>query len=91
VRVNVTGNIPANVSLSAYSASDGTVVVVAINEGSADVVVPITIAGGAAPAAMTPNVTSASEDLKAGAAVAVTGGTLMASLAKKTVTTFVGK
>ena len=91
VRVDVTGNLPENVSLSAYKGSDGTVVVVAINAGSANTVVPLTISGGTSPASLTPNVTSASEDLEAGTAVPVTGGVLMASLPGKTVTTFVGK
>ncbi|HEV8547465.1 MAG TPA: hypothetical protein VGQ57_00530 [Polyangiaceae bacterium] len=53
--------------------------------------VPIVMAGGAAPASMLPNVTSSSFELEAGTAVPVTGGTLMASLPGKTVTTFVGK
>jgi glucuronoarabinoxylan endo-1,4-beta-xylanase len=91
VRVNVSGNVPSNVLLSAYKGTDGTVVVVAINPGAAEVVVPITIAGGTAPASMTPNVTSANDNLKAAAPVTVTGGILKASLAAKTVTTFVGK
>ena len=91
VRVDVTGTFPAGISLSAYQGSDGTVVVVAINAGSADALVPLTISGGTAPATLIPNVTSASEDLKAGTAVPVTGGVLMASLPGKTVTTFVGK
>jgi glucuronoarabinoxylan endo-1,4-beta-xylanase len=91
VRVDVTGTFPADISLSAYKGADGTVVVVAINAGSANAIVPLTLSGGAAPASMTPNVTSATEDLEAGAAVPVTGGTLMASLPGKTVTTFVGK
>lgn len=91
VRVNVTGNVPANVLLSAYKGTDGTVVLVAINAGSADVVVPVVVAGGTAPATMTPHVTSASLDLKAATAVTVAGNTLMASLPSKTVTTFVGK
>ena len=91
VRVDVTGNLPADVSLSAYKGTDGTVVVVAINGGTADVVVPLAISGGATPAMMTPTVTSATADLEAGTAVPVTGGILMASLAKKTVTTFVGR
>jgi O-glycosyl hydrolase len=82
--------VPADVQPSAYAGTDGTVVVVAINKG-ADAVVPITIAGGTAPASMTPNVTSANDNLKAGTAVPVTGGILMASLPSKTVTTFVGK
>ncbi len=90
VRVDVSGAVPADVLLSAFKGTDGTVVIVAINQGGADVVVPISIAGDAAPASMTPNVTSASLDLKAGAAVTVTGGKLMASLGSKTVTTFVG-
>jgi len=91
VRVDVTGNVPADVLLSAYAGTDGTVVVVAVNKGAADTVVPITIAGGTAPAMMTPNVTSADDNLEAGTAVAVTGGILMASLPSKSVTTFVGK
>ena len=90
-RVAVTGNVPTDVLLSAYAGADGTVVVVAVNKGAADVVVPITIGGSTVPAAMTPNVTSESDNLKAGTAVPVTGGILMASLPKKTVTTFVGK
>ena len=91
VRVDVTGAIPGDVSLSAYKGSDGTVVVVAINKGSADASVPIVIAGGMVPTSMIPNVTTASVDLKAGAAVTITGGVLMAALPGKTVTTFVGK
>lgn len=91
VRLNVTGNVPQGVLLSAYKGSDGTVVIVAINPGTSDATVPITIAGGTAPASLTPHVTSASLDLKPQAAVPVTGGILMASLPSKTVTTFVGK
>jgi len=91
VRVEVGGSVPANVLLSAYKGSDGTVVIVAINKGSAEVKVPITISGGKAPATMTPTVTSATENLKAGSAVAVSDGVLNATLGGKTVTTFVGK
>jgi O-glycosyl hydrolase len=67
------------------------VVVVAINKGTAQAVVPITIAGGTAPASLTPHVTSASDNLAAKTAVTVTGGILMATLAGTSVTTFVGK
>jgi glucuronoarabinoxylan endo-1,4-beta-xylanase len=91
VRVAITGNVPNDVLLSGYKGTDGTVVLVAVNKGSAAATVPVTIAGGTAPASMTPNVTSATEDLKAGTAVAVTGGILMAALPSKSVTTFVGK
>jgi glucuronoarabinoxylan endo-1,4-beta-xylanase len=91
IMVDVTGNSSTDVLLSAFKGTDGTVVVVAINKGAAAATVPITITGGTAPTMMTPNVTSATDNLKAGTAVAVTGGVFMASLASKTVTTFVGK
>jgi O-glycosyl hydrolase len=91
-RVDITGTVPTNVLLSAYTGDDGTVVVVAINKGTAAVSVPISIAGGAtAPATMTPNVTSDSDNLAAKAAVPVSGGTFTASLPGMSVTTFVGK
>jgi glucuronoarabinoxylan endo-1,4-beta-xylanase len=90
-RVDITGNVPAGVLLSAYTGSDGTVVVVAINKNTSAVTVPISIAGGTAPAMMTPTVTSSTDNLAAKTAVAVSGGSFMASLAATTVTTFVGK
>jgi glucuronoarabinoxylan endo-1,4-beta-xylanase len=91
-RVAITGAVPAGVLLSGYKGSDGTVVVVAINSGSAAASVPITISGGAAvPSTMTPNVTSASDNLVAKAAVPVSGGAFTAALDPMTVTTFVGK
>lgn len=90
--VDITGAVPADVLLSAYTGEDGTVVVVAINKGSAAVSVPITIAGGtAAPATMTPYVTSASDNLAAKTALPVSGGAFTAALGSMTVTTFVGK
>ena len=49
------------------------------------------IAGGTAPAMLTPWVTSASDSFASKTAVAVTGGTFMATLASQTVTTFVGQ
>ena len=90
-RVDVAGAIPSNVFLTAYVGPDGTVVVVAINKATAAVTVPITIAGGTAPASCTPNVTSSSANLMAGTAVTVTGGVLSAALGASTVTTFVCK
>jgi O-glycosyl hydrolase len=90
-RVEITGAIPADVLPSAYVGSDGTVVIVVINKGKSDVSVPITIAGGTAPASMTPNVTSSSQNLTAGTAVPVSNGTFTMALGASTVTTFVGK
>jgi len=90
-RVDVTGAIPADVLLSAYKGADGTVVIVAINQGGATATVPISFSGGTAPASLEPNLTSASDNLKAGIAVTVSGGSFTATLASMTVTTFVGK
>ena len=90
-RVDITGSIPANVLLSAYKGANGTVVVVAINNGTTSVTVPISISGGTAPASLTPWVTSATDNLASKTAVTVTGGSFTATLASKTVTTFVGK
>jgi glucuronoarabinoxylan endo-1,4-beta-xylanase len=90
-RVNITGDIPAGVLLSAYKGTDGTFVVVAIDSTSASATIPITLAGGTAPASLTPWVTSATDNLVSKAAVSVSGNTFTATLAGKTVTTFVGK
>ncbi len=90
-RVDITGNSSASVLLSAFKGSDGTIVVVAINKGTVAATVPITIAGGTAPASMTPWVTSATDNLKSGTAVPVISGSFTATLGATTVTTFVGK
>jgi glucuronoarabinoxylan endo-1,4-beta-xylanase len=86
--VDVAGNSNANVLLSAFTGTGGTVIV-AINKSTSTVSMPITISGATAPTSCTPNVTSSSDNLKAGTAVAVTGGTFTASLGASTVTTFV--
>jgi hypothetical protein len=52
---------------------------------------PISIAGGKAPNSLTPWVTSASDNLKSGDAITLSGGTFTAQLDAKTVTTFVGR
>lgn len=89
-RVEVTGEIPASVLLTAFAGPAGTVVVVAVNEDTAAAELPITIAGGTAPAELSRWVTSASDDLAAQAPVAVTDGIFTASLPAMSVTTFVG-
>jgi glucuronoarabinoxylan endo-1,4-beta-xylanase len=90
-RVDLSGSTPADVLLTAYKGADGTVVIVAINKGSASATVPVSIAGGTAPASLTPWVTSATENLAPKSAIPVSGGSFAATLAGKTVTTFVGK
>jgi O-glycosyl hydrolase len=91
VRVEVTGAVPSGVLLSAYKGTDGTVVVVAINQNTSDTPMTLAISGGTAPASCTPNVTSSSDSLAAKTAVAVSGGSLMATLGMQTVTSFVCK
>jgi len=90
IAVEVGGNSNSNVLLSAFKGTD-TTVIVAVNKGSAAATVPIGFSGGTAPASCTPNVTSATENLKAGAAVTITNGTLTAMLPSMTVTSFVCK
>ncbi|HEY3497719.1 MAG TPA: glycoside hydrolase family 30 beta sandwich domain-containing protein, partial [Polyangiaceae bacterium] len=91
VAVAVAGNENENVLLSAFKGDDGTLVVVAVNKGDSTAEFPITIAGGTAPASMTPAVTSASENLVTHGAIPVTDGLFTASLPAMTVTSFVGK
>jgi len=90
-RVDVTGNVPSGVELSAYKGTDGTVAIVAINSSTSTVSVPITISGGTAPASLTPYLTDANNSLVAKTAVTVSGGSFTASLGGPSVTTFVGK
>ena len=73
VMVDVTGNSNANLLLSAFKGTDGTVAVVAVNKGTSAATVPITIAGGTTATSCTPNVTSSSANLAAGTAVAGDG------------------
>jgi glucuronoarabinoxylan endo-1,4-beta-xylanase len=89
VMVDVLGNSNPNLLLSAFTGTNGTVVVVAINKSAAPVDVPTTISGGTTPASCTPYVTSSSANLTAGSPITVTDGTFTASLAATTVTTFV--
>ncbi len=91
VRVDVTGEIPTDVLLSAYKGEGNKVVVVAINRGSSTAEVPIGIAGGTAPTSMVPWVTSNDDDLEPKTAVPVTDGVFTASLAGMTVTSFVSE
>jgi glucuronoarabinoxylan endo-1,4-beta-xylanase len=86
--VAVTGALPEKVLLAASLGPEGEVVVVAINETTAAVDLPITIAGGTAPAMMNVVQTSATDDLAAKTAVPVTAGVLSAALPAMSVTTF---
>jgi glucuronoarabinoxylan endo-1,4-beta-xylanase len=91
VRVGTAGATPAGGALvSAFeNPADGTVVVVAINPGTAAATLPIFVSGGKTLTQVTPYVTSATENLAAQAAIAVTNANFTATLAAQTVTTFV--
>ena len=90
-RVTLSGTVPANVKVTAYTnTSDGTVVIVAINSGTSVVSLPLFLSGPA-PCAMTPWVTSANDNLASKTAVSVSGSRLAPVLAAQSVTTFVGK
>ena len=83
--------MPSGVLVSAYKGTGSAIAIVVINKSTGSVNLPITIAGGTAPASVTPWTTSASANLTSGAAITVSGGSFTATLAANTVTTFVGQ
>lgn len=89
-RVGIDGSPVADVLLSAFQGAEGTLVIVAVNRGSADVALPIAIFGGSAPAVLTPWITSAADNLAQKLDVPVAGGSFTAALPAKSVMTFVG-
>jgi glucuronoarabinoxylan endo-1,4-beta-xylanase len=91
VRVGISG-VPSSVHMVPFaSPTDGTVAIVALNEGSSAVNVSFFVSGAGWPSTVTPYVTSASSNLVAGTAVTVSNGRFSGSLEAKSVTTFVGK
>ena len=90
LRVSTAGTEPSGVLISAYTNPvEGTVVVVAINQNASATPVSVFLAD-AAPCAVTPWVTSDSDDLAEQSPITVTGARFAASLAAHSVTTFVG-
>jgi O-glycosyl hydrolase len=89
--VRVAGASPENVMVSGYKGDDDQVVIVAINETSEAVDVPIAISGGTVPTMMVPHVTTASENWAEGASVPVMDGSLEAALPALSVTTLVSE
>jgi glucuronoarabinoxylan endo-1,4-beta-xylanase len=91
-RVDVSGTIPAGVLITAYrDPTNGTVVIVAINNGGSPVTLPISVQDTTPPGSYTPWVTSATDNLANKTTVNATAGTFTATLASMTVTTFVGQ
>jgi O-glycosyl hydrolase len=89
--VRVAGPSPEDVMVSGYKGDDGEVVIVALNETSEDIEMPIAITGGAVPTMMVPYATTATENWAQGAAVPVVDGSLQAALPAMSVTTFVSE
>jgi glucuronoarabinoxylan endo-1,4-beta-xylanase len=90
VNVAVSGSPGTNVYVSAFKdPSTGKTAVVAVNASSTAASPMIYLSGGQSITQMTPNVTSASQNLVAGTAIAVSNSTFTASLPGMTVTTFV--
>jgi glucuronoarabinoxylan endo-1,4-beta-xylanase len=82
---------PAGVQLTAYRhPTDGTLVITAINANAAPTDLSIFVTG-ASPCALTPWVTSQSDDLAARDALPLTGSRLVATLDAQSVTTFVAQ
>jgi O-glycosyl hydrolase len=87
--VRVAGPALEDVLVSAYRGDNDEVVIVAINETTQTVETSIAITGGTVPEAMTPQVTSASENWAEGIAIPVTDNSLQVTLPAMSVTTFV--
>ncbi|HEX3776573.1 MAG TPA: malectin domain-containing carbohydrate-binding protein [Polyangiaceae bacterium] len=86
--VGITGPVPSGVSVSAYfNAATGGIAIVAINANAADTALPLFVPGSHSSA--TPWVTSASDDLAAKSAIAISAGRFSAMLGAESVTTFV--
>jgi glucuronoarabinoxylan endo-1,4-beta-xylanase len=91
VRVGISG-VPSSAHMVPFvSPTDGTVAIVALNEGSSAVNVSFFVSGAGWPSTVTPYVTSASSNLAAGTAIPVAAGRFSGSLEAQSVTTFVGK
>jgi glucuronoarabinoxylan endo-1,4-beta-xylanase len=89
-RIDVEGS-PTDISIAAFvSATSGMVSIVAINAGTADETVPFFVVGNNWPSAVTPWVTSGTENLEAGTPIVLTAGRFSATVPAQSVTTFVG-
>jgi glucuronoarabinoxylan endo-1,4-beta-xylanase len=91
VHVGISG-VPSTAHMVPFvSPTDGTVAIVALNEGSSAQQVSFFVSGAGWPGTITPYVTSASSNLEAGTPITGTAGRFSGSLPAQSVTTFVGK
>jgi glucuronoarabinoxylan endo-1,4-beta-xylanase len=90
-RIDVSGTVPAGVTLVAFESPSGnTTVIVAVNNNTTTTSVPIFVSGTEWPGQVSSWVTSAAGSLAPGATATLTTGHFTASLAAQSVTTFVG-
>jgi glucuronoarabinoxylan endo-1,4-beta-xylanase len=90
-RVGTSGTMPNGVLVSAYTnPADGTVAIVAINNGTSSAPVSLFVSGRA-PCQLTPWVTSAADNLTSRTAIPVSNSRVSLMLDAQSVTTFVGK
>jgi glucuronoarabinoxylan endo-1,4-beta-xylanase len=88
-RIGATYSPRSNVYVTAYTGGSS-LVVIAVNTGTAAVSQPFALQGISGVTALTPVRTSASENMAQLAAVAVSSGSFTASLPAQSITTFVG-
>jgi glucuronoarabinoxylan endo-1,4-beta-xylanase len=95
VMVEVAGNSNGSLLLSAYSGTDAgadSTIIVAVNKGTTDATLPISISGGGAtPTSCMPYVTSATDNLAPRTNLPVMSAAFNATLPSNSVTTFVCK
>ena len=91
VRLDAVGSLAPNVYLSAYrNATEGTLVVVAINDNAGPAPLDLQLAGERLPSSLVPWVTSVTDDLAMHAAVLPQAGRFPVTLQAQSVTTLVG-
>ncbi|MBI3882602.1 MAG: NPCBM/NEW2 domain-containing protein, partial [Verrucomicrobia bacterium] len=90
VRLGVNANVPTDVLISAFKDPvGGQLSIVAINDTDSTQNISMSLSGAPGIAAVTPYVTSKTQDLEPQAPLAVAGGNFTAALGPRSVTTFV--
>jgi len=90
MRVSTSGTVPSGVLVTAYqNPADGTVVVVAVNNNTSTTPISLYVSG-AVPCAVTPWVTSATDDLASRSTITISSARFSATLDAQSVTSFVG-
>lgn len=90
-RIDVSGPVPAGVSVIAFeNSATNAISIVAINTNAGATTLPLFVSGTEWPASVVPWITSSSDNLAAATAIAVSGARFSNSLPGMSVTTFTG-